>query len=161
MPGSGNPRGRRVSPAGLPGAARARSASPKKMQRSIFCTCVQRKRKCSGRTRGGGGGGAGWGGGGGTGVGARRAQGAGRSERERGGHWLRGGTCAASARGTVDTRAAAPRALPPPPGPRRPRAALLCMAQTFIPGRSTLSPGTRATVAAPGSLRQLSRWVAV
>lgn len=78
---------------------------------------------------------------------SRSAPGSGRSERERGGRGLRGGTDAPVARGT-DTRAR--RAAPPPgphplaptPSPRR----LLCMAQTFLPGRNTLSPGARARV---------------
>lgn len=75
---------------------------------------------------------------------SRSAPGSRRSERERGGRGRRGGTDAqiAGGTGTRARRAAAsrPHPLAPTPSPR----SLLCMAQTFLPGRNTLSQGARA-----------------
>ncbi|XP_032706378.1 protein argonaute 2-like [Lontra canadensis] len=76
---------------------------------------------------------------------SRSAPGSGRSERERGGRGLRGGTDAQIAGGT-DTRArraavSRPHPLAPTPSPR----CLRCMAQTFLPGRNTLSRAARAS----------------
>lgn len=77
---------------------------------------------------------------------SRSALGAGRSERERGGREFRGGTDEPIAGGT-DTRARLaagplPRLLHPL-APTPSLRCLLCMAQTFLPGRNTLSQGAR------------------
>ena len=79
----------------------------------------------------------------------RSAPGSGRRERERGGRGLLGRTHAPLAGGTDARARLAARPTPTPCRSRLPPRRPLCMAQTFLPGRNTLSPGAPARALSP------------